>query len=76
MASEGQRRRAREIVGRMLGFAAVLLALVPLAAALRGPVARRGRQVREGSRKMMLLALLTLPMGFAWAAARAAVSAF
>lgn len=53
----------------------VLLALVPLATALRAPVARRARQVREVSGKMILLALLTLPMGFAWAAARAAVAA-
>jgi hypothetical protein len=60
------------IAGIAAGF---LLSLSPLARALNEQGARRSRALRDSGRNMLLFALITLPMGLAWALARALVAA-
>ena len=56
--------------------AGLLLVLVPLFNALQAKRPGRARRMREVARRAIPVALLTLPMGLAWAGARAAVAAF
>lgn len=59
----------------LAGLAAIVpLALFPLAGALQTRGAARSRRLRETARRLVPLALLLLPVGLAWAGARALLS--